>query len=172
MSRRAAQALLPLLLVIGVAACLPAGAARPTETPYVFHSPTPEPTPSWHKLQEAYVVAADRATHSYSAMFARQGLYTNTVEHQQRWCESFLSIDDEFLADLQEIPWTDDYKVQVQAVMDRTQDVIDILTKCTKAKTLKAIKAIEKKVDPAYSKRAAAVDILRHDLHLPPKPMR
>ena len=56
MSRRAAQALPSLLIALGVIACLPAGAARPTETPYVFHSPTPEPTPSWHKLQEMYVV--------------------------------------------------------------------------------------------------------------------
>lgn len=172
MSRRAAQALLPIVVALAVAACLPAGAARPTETPYVFHSATPEPTASWHKLQEAYVVAADQATHSYSSMFARQGLYTNTVEHQQRWCQSFLAIDNEFLADLQEIPWTDEYTAQAKAVMDRTKDVIDILTKCTKAKTLKSIKAIEKKVDPAYSKRAAVVDVLRHDLHLPPKPMR
>lgn len=172
MSSRAAQALLPLLLVFGVAACMPAGAARPTETPYVFHSPTPEPTASWHKLQEMYVVAADQATRSYSAMFVNQRIYTNTVEHQQRWCASFLAIDTEFLADLQDIPWTDEYKAQAKAVMDRTKDVIDILTKCTKAKTLKAIRSIEKKVDPAYSKRAVVVDTLRHDLHLPPKPMR
>ena len=169
--RLAALSLLAALVVI--TACTGRGHAQmPDQTAFVPGTPRPSASASWHALGEAYIIAADLAGRNYAKLFERRGAYYDEVKYQHLWCDGFMSVDVEFLEDIEAIPWTDEYRVQADAVIDRTKDVIAILEKCLKSNKIKTIHKLEDQADTAYLARQKASDKLRRDLHLSTEPMR
>ena len=169
--RLAALSLLAALVVIS--ACTGRShALMPEQTAFVPGTPRPSASASWHALGEAYLVAADRAKKDYASAFSRQGAYYDDLKYQHLWCHSFLVIDNEYLESVQGIPWTAEYQAQVDLVVSTTNDVIAILDKCTKSKSIKSIHKLEDQADAAYLVRQDAAEELRKALHLSTAPMR
>lgn len=162
-----------LCLVAAMAtACSPGARYVPPSSPRVVASPSALPTPTWKVLSEAYFVAADRAGRDFNNLYVQQRQFADTVEAQHLWCDSLAAIDTEFTERVGRIPWTDDYRTQADAVLEKTAAVLALLDKCTKAKSLKTIHALEAKVEEAYTERRKASERLRKDLHLSTVPLR
>jgi hypothetical protein len=169
--RLAALSLLAACVVL--TGCTSRGHAQmPEQTAFVPGTARPSASASWLALGEAYVVAADLAARNYGKLFGRRGAYYDDVKYQHLWCDGFMSVDVEFLEDVEAIPWTAEYQAQADAVMATTRDVIAILEKCTKSKKIKTIHKLQDQADAAYLLRQKAADKLRRDLHLSTAPMR
>jgi hypothetical protein len=161
---------LSCLLAVLATACGPRGIQGTYPIP--SDPPAVAPTPGWRALQEAYLVAADRAKRDYSQLFARQGLYRKTVQDLHFMCEGFKAIDVEFSESVKRIPWTAEYQEHVDAVLKKTDAIIRVLNQCIASKSIKNIKKYADKADLAYLSRQKASEQLRKDLHLSTEPMR
>ena len=146
---------LACLLAVLLTACSGARGIQGTY-PILSDPPKTEPTQSWRALSEAYLVVADRAGKDFSQLFGRRVAYEDTVAGQHLWCNAFMSVDKEFAESVRALPWTAEYQKQVDLVLKKTDDVIDLLKKCMKSKSLKTIKSWERKADNAYLLRQKA----------------
>ncbi len=153
------------LLIVLLAACAGPRGIQGTY-PILSDPPLTEPTPSWRALSEAYLVVANRADKDFAKLFSRRIAYDNDVAGQHLWCNAFLSIDKEFADSVRAMPWSAEYQKQVDLVLKKTDDVVNLLKQCMKSKSIKNIRSYEKKADNAYLLRQTASEQLRRDLHL------
>jgi hypothetical protein len=173
MSLRRPTVMLCLVAIVAAAtACSPGARYGPTNTRVAAGPPSARPTPTWKVLSEAYFVAADRAGRDFNNLYVQQRQFADTVQAQHLWCDSLAAIDTEFTERVEKIPWTDDYRTEADAVLEKTAAVLALLDKCTKAKSLKTIHALQAKVEEAYTERRKASERLRKDLHLSTIPLR
>ena len=132
-------------------------------------TPQPLPTPSLHQMGEAYLVIASAANRSLDRH--RSHLYPNTVKGWHDACLELSLIEEQFINDLAALKFTPAIQPLADELIAKEKAFLDIVRKCTKIKTLSALKSNDAKASTADKTRLKAAVKLRLALGLSTAPL-